>query len=176
MSSSHTRDRPGSPRVATAVALVLLALPPAVQAGAPLITDDADVIEAKSCQFEAWAWGAHGAREYWAVPACNFTGNLELSLGVGGVNPDGEPASTQFVLHGKTVFYKADDDAWSVGAVAGVGYDSRPVPPAATSTGYYAKALLTLNPVESLEVDLNLGASNDFGAGATVAARRGRAV
>ncbi len=148
----------------------LLACASAVEAGAPLVTDDASVIESKSCQFEAWVNSARGARDYWAVPACNITGNLELALGLGGVNPAGEASSQQFVLQAKTVFRRGDDDAWSVGAVGGVAHDNGTVQDGASSTGYYAKALLSLYPSPALEIDLNLGASNDFGAGTVLAA------
>ena len=157
-------------RLRLAGTLAMLAIAPAVRAGAPLVTDDAKLIEAGSCQFEAWAYAAQGAREYWAVPACNFSGNLELSLGAAAINPSGAPAANQAVLQGKSVFRASDDGAWSFGAVAGVGYRTGPADAGATSTGYYAKALLSHYPSEALEVDLNLGASNDFGAGTTVAA------
>ncbi len=140
------------------------------RAGAPLITDDASVIESKSCQFESWVTSAHGARNYWAVPACNFTGNLEWALGLAGVNPDGEASSQQVVLQAKTVFARSEEGGWSVGAVGGVAHDNAPVQEGASSTAYYAKALLSLFPSETFEIDLNLGASNDFGAGTIVAA------
>jgi hypothetical protein len=152
------------------VGISLLACASVAQAGAPLVTDDASVIEAKSCQFEAWVNSARGARDYWAVPACNFSGNLELSLGMAGVNPAGEASSQQVVLQAKTVLARSDDGAWSVGAVGGVGRDNGPVQEGASSMAYYAKALLSLNPNEALEFDLNLGASNDFGAGTVLAA------
>ena len=140
------------------------------RAGAPLVTDDASIIESKSCQFETWANGTQGARNYWIVPACNFGGGVELSLGLADVNPQGEPGSYQTVLQAKTVFTKAADGAWSIGAVAGVGHDSGPPAAGASSTAYYAKGLLSLYLNDELEVDLNLGTSNDFGAGAIVAA------
>jgi hypothetical protein len=151
------------------IATCLIACAQGAHAGAPLVTDDASVIEEKSCQFEAWVNGARGARDYWAAPACNFFGNIELSLGIGGINPADEPSSQQFVLQAKTVF-AGTEGVWSVGAVGGIGHDNGPTAEGASSTAYYAKALFSYFPAEALEIDLNLGASNDFGAGTIVAA------
>ncbi|HTN48649.1 MAG TPA: hypothetical protein VMK32_04385 [Burkholderiaceae bacterium] len=92
--------RPLSIPVAAALSAVLHA----AHGGAPLVTDDAQVIEAKSCQFEAWVKAEHGARDYWGVPACNFFWNTELSFGFAGVNPDGAPSARQYVLQAKTPF------------------------------------------------------------------------
>lgn len=151
------------------LALCLAACAQNALAAAPLVTDDADVIEAKSCQFEAWVNSARGGHDYWAVPACNAFANIELSFGVGGVNPADQPSSQQFVLQAKTVF-AGEEDAWSFGAVAGIAHDNGPTAEGASSGAYYAKALFTWFPQKSLELDLNLGASNDFGAGTILAA------
>ena len=86
------------------IATCFIACAHSAQAGAPLVTDDASVIEEESCQFEAWINSARSARDYWAAPACNFIGNIELSLGFGGINPADEPSSQQFVVQAKTVF------------------------------------------------------------------------
>lgn len=61
--------------------LLLIAAASSVQAAQPLATDDAAVVASNTCQLEAWIHSAHDGREYWALPACNFTGNLELSAG-----------------------------------------------------------------------------------------------
>jgi hypothetical protein len=157
-------------RSVAAIATVLMLCWTTARAGAPLVTDDAAIIEAKSCQLESWIELAHGARAYWALPACNFTGDFELSVGGAGVNPDGTPSSHQYGVQAKTVFGSGGDGFWSVGAVGGVIRDTAPVESDASSMTYYAKALLSLYPSEALEVDLNLGGSNVFGAGATVTA------
>jgi hypothetical protein len=151
------------------VALCLGAYAQSAIAGAPLVTDDASVIEPKSCQFEAWVNTVRGGHDYWAVPACNAFANIELAFGVSGVNPPEEPSSQQFVLQAKTVFAGVED-VWSFGAVAGIGHDNGPTAEGASSSAYYAKALFTWFPHKSLELDLNLGASNDFGAGTILAA------
>ncbi len=62
-------------------------------AGAPLVTDDAAIVESKSCKLESWIDVSQDARAYWVVPACNFTGHFELSVGGARVNPDEAPRS-----------------------------------------------------------------------------------
>jgi len=143
---------------------------PVAHSGAPLVTDDAAIIEAKSCQLENWIEASHGARAYWVVPACNFTGRVEWAIGGAGVNPADSSGSVWYALQAKTVFAQGGDGFWSVGAVGAAIRDTGPTASDASSTTYYGKALLSLYPSELLEVDLNLGGSNVFGAGATVTA------
>lgn len=40
-----------------------------------MITDDARTVDAKACQVETWVKFNRDSTEYWALPACNFTGN-----------------------------------------------------------------------------------------------------
>jgi hypothetical protein len=54
---------------------------PQAQAARPMVTDDACIVDAKACQLESRVKSNHGSAEYWAQPACNFTGNLEVTLG-----------------------------------------------------------------------------------------------
>ncbi len=157
-------------RTTLGVGILIATVSTEALAGAPLITDDAAVIEAKSCQLESWMEAARDARAYWLVPACNFAGKVEMAIGLGGANPDGEPNSRQYALQAKTVFGQGEDGFWSVGAVGGVLRDSGPVQDGASAWSYYAKALLSLYPSDALEVDLNLGANNVYGAGATLVA------
>lgn len=139
-----------------------------VRAGAPLVTDDAAIVDAKSCQFEAWIDASRSARGYWFVPACNVSGNLELSIGLAAINPDDAASSRQVSLQAKTVVGQGGNGFWSVGAVAGFVRDSATAAPDASSSSYYGKALLSLYFTETLEIDVNLGASDAFGAGTTV--------
>jgi hypothetical protein len=60
-------------RAAWLLALLGVGAASLVQAAQPLVTDDATVVTPKTCQLEAWSRLAHGDREYWIQPACNFT-------------------------------------------------------------------------------------------------------
>ena len=165
MPISRSRDA-----AARAIATLLALCWESAEAGAPLVTDDAAIVESKSCQLESWIDFAQDARAYWAVPACNFTGHFELSVGGAAVDPDEAPSSSWYAVQAKAVFDQGGDGAWSVGAAGGVIRDTGPVANDASPNTYYGKALLSLYPSEVVEVDLNLGGSNVFGEGGTVTA------
>ena len=97
----------------------VLALPSATHAARPMITDDARVVDAKSCQVESWVKTNQGNREYWALPGCNFTGNLEITVG-GAITKDGTGSETSdVVIQGKTLFKTLEPNGWSIGLAAG---------------------------------------------------------
>lgn len=110
----------------TAAALIaglLLQSPPA-QAARPMITDDARTVDPHACQVESWVRTNRGSREYWALPACNFTGNLELTLG-GAQTRDATGTDTaSIVLQGKTLFKPLETDGYGFGLA--VGYAAHP--------------------------------------------------
>jgi hypothetical protein len=103
--------------LATAVAIALT--PPAAYAARPMITDDARTVDAKACQVESWVRTNHGSREFWALPACNFTGNLELTFGGARTADATGTHTTDVVLQGKTLFKTLEPNGWSVGLVVG---------------------------------------------------------
>ena len=62
--------------------LMLVALAPSVEAARPMVTDDARITDPQACQLETWAYlHEHNTREFWALPACNPSGNFEMTLG-----------------------------------------------------------------------------------------------
>ena len=100
---------------------VLLALTPLASYGArPMITDDARTVDAKACQVESWIRTNQGSKEYWALPACNFTGNLEITFGGARVADGTGTSTTDVLLQGKTLFKTLEPNGWSVGLAAGV--------------------------------------------------------
>jgi hypothetical protein len=101
--------------------LALAALLPwgAAQAARPMVTDDARIVDAKACQVESWVKRNQDSTEYWAQPACNFTGNLELSLGGAKGKDDGGIQTTDIVLQAKTLFKPLEPDGWGWGLAVG---------------------------------------------------------
>ena len=136
-----------------------------VHAGEPLVVDDAAVVTPKTCQVEAWSRLTHDTREYWVQPACNFTGNLELSIGAARVRPDAGESTSLFQLQAKTVLFPRGNGEWSLGATAGTARDTGAPHGSSAFQVYYAKALASWFPRRDLEMDVNLGAANDFNAG-----------
>lgn len=157
-------------RSAHLLTLLLFVTASSVEAAQPLVTDDAAVVAPKTCQLEVWTRSAHAGRAYGAQPACNFTGNLELTFGAARANPDGGEASNIVQLQAKTVLFALDDREWSFGMVVGGGRDTGAPHGSSAFQLYYAKALASWYPRSDLEIDLNLGAANAYGSGTFVLA------
>ena len=79
--------------------------------------------------------------------------------------PDTNDASTLIQLQAKTVLIPRADGEWSFGATAGAGRDTGAPHGSSAFQLYYAKALASWYPREDLEIDLNLGAANQYGTG-----------
>lgn len=89
-----------------------------VHAGRPLMVDDASIAGDKQCQLESWVQNNRNSSEYWVLPACNFSGNLELTLG-GARIAGGDHAYTTAVMQGKTLFRPLEKNDWGVGLLFG---------------------------------------------------------
>ncbi len=148
-----------------ATGILLLLAGSFVEAGQPLVTDDAAVVAPKTCQLETWGVAARDRHEYWAQPACNFTGNLELAIGGAQAKPDSGDSSGLLQLQAKTALFSLADGQWSFGASAGAGRDTGAPHGGSAYQLYYAKALASWYPRDDLEIDLNLGAANAYGSG-----------
>lgn len=103
---------------AASTAVLFLAAMPAL-AARPMITDDARIVDAKACQVESWIRNNRDSREYWAMPACNPTGNLELTFGGARTEEDGRSEFTDHLIQGKTIFRPLEPDGWGVGLAVG---------------------------------------------------------
>jgi anti-sigma regulatory factor (Ser/Thr protein kinase) len=123
----EVRDVPGARgvcvRVAFRVAAVMgfLALLPTgtAHAARPMITDDARIVDAKACQVESWARHSRDSTEYWALPACNPTGNAELTFGGARSTLGDERGFTNQVMQVKTLFRPYEPGGWGVGVAVG---------------------------------------------------------
>jgi hypothetical protein len=106
-------------RVAVHSACAFVFAASTVQAARPLITDDARIVDPKACQLETWVRRNTGSTELWALPACNPTGNVELTFGGAMTRELGTTRTTDVQLQGKTVFRKLEANDWGVGLVVG---------------------------------------------------------
>ncbi len=92
-------------------------------AARPMITDDARVVDAQGCQIESWFRREPGpprAREILAVPACNPSGNLEMTLGGAVRSETGEPRAGTVQAQLKTILKPLDSNGWGAGLAIGV--------------------------------------------------------
>nr|WP_255581594.1 hypothetical protein [Cupriavidus sp. AU9028] len=95
-------------------------MPASAFAARPLVTDDARIVDPKACQLETWLRFNRGGTERWALPGCNFTGNLEITAG-GSVQRVGDDlALTDAVLQAKTVLHPVEPNDYGVALTVGV--------------------------------------------------------
>ncbi|MFC7287478.1 hypothetical protein ACFQPC_05445 [Herminiimonas glaciei] len=107
------------PALRTLLGLGLAASCLNTHAARPMITDDARIVDAKACQVESWVKSNKGSTEYWAIPACNFTGNLEVSFGGSAINQNGSTQNQSYVIQGKTLFKTLEPNGWGIGLAFG---------------------------------------------------------
>ena len=161
-----TRSRNNNKVVAAWIAALASALAhPALHAGQPLVTDDASIVAPGTCQLEAWWHPTHDGHDYWAQPACNFTGNLELALGLARTYPDGDPTASLIHLQAKTAGFSRDDNRWAYGIVASADRDTGASRGRTAFQGFNVTGLASWYPRDDLEIDLNLGYSYAYGSG-----------
>lgn len=101
------------------ISLVLLASSLA-HAARPMITDDARIVDAKACQVESWTRFNRDSTEFWAMPACNPTGNLELTFGGARTRADGTSRFTDNIAQAKTIFRALEPEGWGIGLAVGM--------------------------------------------------------
>lgn len=97
----------------------------AAYAARPMNTDDARIVDPKACQLESWVKSPKGHTEFWAQPACNFTGNLELTMGGALSRESGSTRGSAQMLQGKTLFKTLETNGWGWGLAAGMSRDPR---------------------------------------------------
>ncbi len=88
-------------------------------AARPMITDDARITDAKACQLESWIRKNRHSTEYWAMPACNPTGNFELTIGGAQTQDEQVMRATDFVLQGKTIIKALEPNGWGMALTLG---------------------------------------------------------
>lgn len=96
-----------------------LMVPTVAFAARPFVTDDARLTTDGSCQLESWMRSYPDSKEFWALPACNPTGNLEFTFGGGRTKQEGVQATSDYVFQAKTLFRALDTNGWGWGLAAG---------------------------------------------------------
>jgi hypothetical protein len=105
-----------------ALIIAACAVAPVADAARPMVTDDARIIDPGACQLETWRRFNRDSKEFWALPACNPTGNLEITLGSAElpVEDPGLRGTTRTVqIQGKTLFRTLETNSYSYGFAAG---------------------------------------------------------
>ena len=87
-------------------------------AGRPMIVEDAGTVAPNNCQLESWVSHTSNIIEYWALPACNPSGNFEIALGGARIEGTSQTGHLTF-LQGKTLFKPLENNGWGFGIVFG---------------------------------------------------------
>lgn len=134
--------------------LALLVGVSTAHAARPMITDDARLTDAGACQVESWVH-LHGSQhEFWALPACNPGGNLELTLG-GAIAYDGKrQESGAAVVQLKTLFKPLETNGYGIGLAA--GYATQPGSAHTGNPYFYVPVSFSLAD-DRLVIHTNLG-------------------
>lgn len=100
--------------------LTLIIVTPAF-AARPFVTDDARLTTAGSCQVESWTRVYRSSTEAWTLPACNLTGNFEVTAGAGRVIFDDPLAegSSDYILQAKTLLRPLHSNDFGIGLAGG---------------------------------------------------------
>ena len=131
-------------------------------AARPMVTDDARITDTGACQLETWRRSNRDSREFWALPACNPTGNLELTFG-GNDLPDGSGGRAHdMVIQGKTLFRPLETGSYGVGLAAGMVRHTAPGPGQdRLSSAYFYVPFSKSFLGDKIVLHLNLGAQNN---------------
>ena len=108
-------------QTALSLALVMLVAVGVSDAHAarPMNTDDANIVDEKSCQLESWIKTTPTSRERWAIPGCNLGSEVEWSVG-GNAQADDGVGKTQFwVAQAKKRWVPVGEDSMGISTTLG---------------------------------------------------------
>ncbi|WP_029146966.1 hypothetical protein [Methylophilus sp. 5] len=142
---------------------ILFVITQPAYAARPLVTDDARLTNAHSCQLESWMRSYKGGQELWALPACNLGENFEITLGGGSYrNNDDNYHTEDWVGQFKTLFKPLETNGWGIGFAAGrvMHPDIQPGPNQLGNTYFYIPVSFSLRD-DDVIVHVNVGMLRD---------------
>ncbi|HET9653707.1 MAG TPA: hypothetical protein VFP36_16015 [Usitatibacter sp.] len=143
---------------------------PCAHGARPMVTDDARIVDAQACQIETWTKRNADSTEYWALPACNPAGNVEITVGGASTTADGMTRTTDEVIQGKTLFRTLDEGVAGIGLAVGMVRHPHREAKAGWPGDPYAYVPLSASFAEGRWVShVNVGASRRRDEGRTVA-------
>jgi hypothetical protein len=111
--------------LACALACLGLCHSPLIYAARPLVTDDAHILDPRSCQLEVFYQREMNAHLYGAAPSCNPFGSFELMIGTQRTVEEGERTDV-VAVQVKTLFRPALPNDWGVGIAFGAQDQTAP--------------------------------------------------
>lgn len=143
-------------RFITVICLGLLLVSGLAKAARPLNTDDANVVDPKSCQDESWIKKSKTNTERWVVPGCNFFADTEISLGANFQSDDGLPNSRYQLMQAKKRWRVLEAGDWGFSTTLGTLKLSGQTPEE-TVNDVYLNVPITWSVGQDRFVHLNVG-------------------
>lgn len=100
-------------------------MPAAASAGRPFFTDDATLTAAQSCQVEIWWQESDAVEEWWALPACNPFGKLEITAGLTEATVGDADDVQSYMVQAKTLLRELHDGGYGLGVAFGLVHPER---------------------------------------------------
>lgn len=97
----------------------LLAVNHLAWAARPMNTDDANVVDPRSCQVESWVRSAYSTNERWAIPGCNFFGDTEVSVGTNFLAARGQGTQQLGLVQVKKRWQLVEPGQWGLSTTLG---------------------------------------------------------
>ena len=130
-----------------------------------MITDDARIVDAQSCQLESWSRRGPGGHESWALPGCNPWGSMEITAGGAQLDGSGGASPRLALLQAKTLFRRLEDSPVAYGLALGMTQTRTPSGAYRTLNEPYAYVPVTVTVVpDRAFVHLNAGLRRDAAA------------
>lgn len=106
-------------RAAASLSAAGLLFSASAYAARPMNTDDANVVDPKSCQDESWFKKSRTSIERWSVPGCNFFADTEVSLGTNLQTDSGLQSSRLYLLQAKKRWRVLEPGDWGISSTLG---------------------------------------------------------
>jgi hypothetical protein len=90
-----------------------------VQAARPMATEDATLLDANTCQLETWVQRNRSSTEFWAQPACNIGGRVEVAIGGARIREPSETRYSTVLVQAKTLLRTHDEQRPGWGLLLG---------------------------------------------------------
>ena len=94
-------------------------------AARPMLTDDARIVDPKACQLESWIRDSKHITEYWALPSCNVSENLEVTIGGSLEGENGHSSFANELYQLKTIIQPIAINQTGVSITLGNGRDPK---------------------------------------------------
>jgi len=127
-------------------------------AARPMVTDDANVVDPRSCQNESWVRFGHASIERWTVPGCNFFGDTEISVGANFLSEQNRNSQQLGLLQVKKRWQVVEPGQWGLSTTLGKVQSTSAAHGSVASVDTYVNMPLTWQTSQGPVFHLNLGA------------------